>query len=292
VALVSRGYRAADGQQNDEAKELAEKLPGVPHVQNPKRVAGAREAIERHGAQLIVLDDGFQHRRLARDLDIVLVDALEPFGFERVFPRGMLREPLEGFARADVIALSRSDAIDEPARQAIHDRVRQYNRQALWLELVHQPRALRSVAGEVAPLELLVGKRLAAFCGIGNPEGFRHALDTCGYDVCGFESFPDHHAYAQSDVKDLARFASRVGADAILCTHKDLVKVASLLDSARELGRPLWALEVGVRVAAGQADFEALLAVLAQRALGGRTEPLLCYPPKRHDSKADGPDPV
>jgi tetraacyldisaccharide 4'-kinase len=263
VALVSRGYRAADGLQNDEAKELAEKLPGVPHVQNPKRVPGAREAIERHGAQLIVLDDGFQHRRLARDLDIVLVDALEPFGFERVFPRGMLREPLEGFVRAHVIALSRSDAVEAPARRAIHDRIRQYNPEALWLELVHQPRALRSGAGEIKPLEALAGRRLLAFCGIGNPAGFQHALDSCGYDVREFRAFPDHHAYTASDVEAMARTAARAKADAIICTHKDLVKVAALPGAGRALGQPLWALEVGMRIAAGQTEFEARLAMLA-----------------------------
>ncbi len=96
VGIVSRGYGATNGQKNDEALELELSLPNVPHVQNPDRVAAARDAIERHGCQLILLDDGFQHRRLGRDLDIVLLDASAPFGFEHVFPRGMLREPLAG----------------------------------------------------------------------------------------------------------------------------------------------------------------------------------------------------
>ena len=86
VALVSRGYRATGGQPNDEARELAQLLPDVPHVQNPDRVAAAREAVGRFGCQAVLLDDGFQHRRLARDLDIVLLDALEPFGFDHVVP--------------------------------------------------------------------------------------------------------------------------------------------------------------------------------------------------------------
>ena len=123
VAIVSRGYGAAAGQQNDEARELSQALPEVPHVQNRDRVAGAERAIAEFSAQCILLDDGFQHRRLARDLDIVLLDALEPFGFEHVFPRGTLREPLAGLKRAQAVCLSRADAIsaadtssDSPSR--------------------------------------------------------------------------------------------------------------------------------------------------------------------------------
>src|SRR3954468_14061547 len=102
VALVSRGYGAATGKQNDEALELGLALPSVPHLQNRDRVAAAERAIAESTSQVLVLDDGFQHRRLAREIDIVLLDALEPFGFEHVFPRGTLREPLSGLDRAHV----------------------------------------------------------------------------------------------------------------------------------------------------------------------------------------------
>ena len=98
VALVSRGYRAEAEGQNDEARELATLLPDVPHLQNPDRVAAARIAIDELETQLIILDDGFQHRRIHRDLEIVLIDALQPFGFGHVLPRGLLREPLRGLA--------------------------------------------------------------------------------------------------------------------------------------------------------------------------------------------------
>ncbi len=91
--IVSRGYGSQNGQPNDEARELAEQLPDVPHLQDADRVRGAQQAIAQHGAQVILLDDGFQHRRLHRDLDIVLVDALQPFGSEHLLPRGLLRSP-------------------------------------------------------------------------------------------------------------------------------------------------------------------------------------------------------
>ena len=107
VALVSRGYGSSNGQLNDEARELAAVLPHVPHVQNPDRVAAAQEACRRFDAQVIVADDAFQHRRLARDLDIVLIDACEPFGFGHIFPRGTLREPVQGPTAGRILSVSR-----------------------------------------------------------------------------------------------------------------------------------------------------------------------------------------
>lgn len=262
VVLVSRGYGAVEGQTNDEAKELQDKLPEVPHLQNPERRVAAREAIDRLGAQLILLDDGFQHRRLARDLDIVLVDALDPFGCGHVFPRGMLREPLTGFARAQVIALSRADAVDAQARQRIRDRIRQYNPSAVWLELSHAPRALRSAGGTQVPLEKLAQQRLLAFCGIGNPAGFRHALESCGYTLVAFREFPDHHQYGSADREELASLAQASGAESLVCTHKDLVKIPQAAIDAR----PIWALEIGLQVLGGADDLQSRLEVLAAQA--------------------------
>ncbi len=141
VGIISRGYGAHDG-PNDEALELAWKLPGVPHVQNPDRVAAARRAIEEYECQVLVLDDAFQHRRIARDLDIVLLDALEPLGYGHVFPRGTLREPVEGLARANVVALSRADLLTAEQREAIRNRVAKLSPRAAWIEVVHAPLAL------------------------------------------------------------------------------------------------------------------------------------------------------
>ena len=122
VAVVSRGYRAPQAaraatatSENDEARELAARLPDVPHLQNPDRVAAARQAIRQFQCRAIILDDAFQHRRIGRDLDIVLLDALEPLGFGHVLPRGLLREPVEGLRRADLVALSRADVLEPHA---------------------------------------------------------------------------------------------------------------------------------------------------------------------------------
>ncbi|MCA1685652.1 MAG: tetraacyldisaccharide 4'-kinase, partial [Planctomycetia bacterium] len=120
VAILSRGYRRdGSGGVNDEAMVLEENLPDVPHLQDPDRVKIAGVAVEELGSELLVLDDGFQHRRLARDLDLVLLDALEPFGLGRLFPRGLLREPVRSLRRADLVVLTRADLVTADALRAI-----------------------------------------------------------------------------------------------------------------------------------------------------------------------------
>jgi tetraacyldisaccharide 4'-kinase len=247
VALISRGYGAEAGARNDEALELEQKLPDVPHLQNPDRVEAARTAIDEFETQLILLDDAFQHRRIHRDLNIVLIDALEPFGYGHLLPRGLLREPVASLNRADVIVLSRSDAVDEAARAMIRSTAMKHAPQATWLEVAHRPQSLLSSAGEELAIDSLHGQRVAAFCGIGNPAGFRHTLGELGADVVGFREFPDHHAYQRGDIDALSSWARDLRADAIICTHKDLVKVG-----VEQLGAcPLFALRIGLAVSHG-----------------------------------------
>jgi tetraacyldisaccharide 4'-kinase len=178
ASIVSRGYGAEAGGQNDEARELERQLPDVPHLQNPDRVAAAGVAVEELETQLIILDDGFQHRRLARDFDIVLIDALEPFGYEHVFPRGTLREPLSGLKRADAVLLSRADMVSADDREAIRRRVATFAPAALWGEIRHAPQDLISADGAASDLDVLKTGKIAAFCGLGNPAGFRHTLES------------------------------------------------------------------------------------------------------------------
>jgi tetraacyldisaccharide 4'-kinase len=263
VTIISRGYGASNGRPNDEALELTARLPGVPHFQNPDRVAAAQAALQANPEQVLILDDAFQHRRLARDLDIVLLDALEPFGFGRLLPRGLLREPLESLARAQIVALSRSDAVEEPRRREIEAQIRAIAPQAIWLELIHQPRSLIDARGQSLPLEELRGKPVAAFCGIGNPAGFRHTLNAYGLQVTGFLELADHCPY---NARDLARVSAWLRTmsetEFVLCTRKDLVKI-----QREELAdKQLLALEIELVIVRGQADLESLLSGLMSRA--------------------------
>ena len=260
VTLVSRGYGAEAGTRNDEAIELERRLPDVPHLQDPDRVAAATIAVEELGCQMILLDDAFQHRRIHRDLDIVLVDALEPFGFEHVFPRGTLREPLSGLQRAHAVVLTRADMIDRQQRDTIRQRVSRLAPQAPWAEVVHAPEELLLSNGQTESLDGLRGQPVAAFCGIGNPAGFRHTLTVCGYNVVAVKEFPDHHRYERDDIEQLVDWAQHSGVEAVVCTAKDLVKIG-----VESLGSvPLRALTIGMQFLEGQEEFERLLTDLAQ----------------------------
>lgn len=253
VAVISRGYGAKGNDSNDEAMEFEQRLPDVPHLENPDRVAAARRAIDELDVQAIVLDDAFQHRRIRRDLDIVLLDALEPFGFDHVFPRGTLREPLLGLRRADIAVLSRADMITKEQRESIRQRVLSIAPGIAWAEVTHAPESLLNTSGETLPIDKLQGKRVAAFCGLGNPAGFLGTLSSCGLEPVDFREFPDHHRYSKSDVEKLTAWAETLDADAILCTHKDLVKL-----NLDRLGKtPLWALTIGIHFLTGETTLRA-----------------------------------
>jgi len=253
VALISRGYGAEHGSRNDEAIELERKLPDVPHLQDPDRIAAARVAIDELDTELIVLDDAFQHRRIGRDLDIVLVDATEPFGFDHLLPRGLLREPLSSLCRADAIVLTRCDMVDEPRRKEIREQVHEHGPNAIWLEAVHQARCLLAADGSEESLGSLPDSRVAAFCGIGNPDAFRRTLSGCGCEVVELREFPDHHIYQREDVEQLIEWSNTLdGVAQIICTHKDLVKLA--IDSLGDM--PLRALVVSLELTTGKHQLE------------------------------------
>ncbi|QDV80185.1 tetraacyldisaccharide 4'-kinase [Botrimarina mediterranea] len=264
VGLVSRGYGSTDGGPNDEALELEQSLPDVPHVQNRDRVAAAQLAIEELASQVIVMDDGFQHRRLGRNLDIVLLDATEPFGFGHVFPRGALREPVGSLKRADVICLTRSDLVSASDREAVRARAVKTAPDALWCESVTRPTGLIGVgdAVETEPVERLRGARVAAFCGIGNPLAFRKLLVNLGAEVAAFTEFADHHAYTRSDIERIEHETSASNAEWIVCTHKDLVKVG--VATIGDL--PLRALAIDAEVTVGAEELKQLLARVASEA--------------------------
>lgn len=264
VALLSRGYGAEAG-RNDEAMVLEENLPDVPHLQGPDRVELARAAIEELESEVLVLDDGFQHRRLARDLDIVLIDATNPWGHGHLLPRGLLREPPSSLRRAGAILLTRSDQVPAEALTRLRDDVTRRAPSAVLAEATHRPVEL--VNGEqVQPLELLRERPTAAFCGIGNPEAFRRTLTDLGADVAAFRTFPDHHAYTRADVDDLRAWAGRLAMDCVVVTtQKDLVKLR-LPDLAR---RGLWALRVQLHIGEGKEQFDRKLEEVVRRPVEG-----------------------
>jgi tetraacyldisaccharide 4'-kinase len=247
VAVLSRGY-GADRGPNDEALVLEENLPDVPHLQGADRVALAGVAVEELEAELLILDDGFQHRRLARDLDLVLLDATNPWGYGSIFPRGLLREPPSSLRRADAVLLTRCDQVTESDVSRLASDVRDRAPGRPVVETAHAPVAWVQHGHPDRPPEALHGRPVAAFCGLGNPDAFRHTLRAIGADPAYFRTYPDHHAYTRADVDDLRAWARRQPADAVLATtQKDLVKLRT--DRLGE--RDLLALKIGLRVRPG-----------------------------------------
>jgi tetraacyldisaccharide 4'-kinase len=251
VAVLSRGYGAAGG-RNDEAMVLEENLPDVPHLQAPDRVALATTAVEELDSEVLVLDDGFQHRRLARDLDIVLIDATNPWGHGHLLPRGLLREPPSSLRRAGSIVLTRCDQVSAEERRHLREAVTRLAPGLPTVESAHRPIDLCN-GTRTAALDRLRERPVAAFCGVGNPEAFRRTLRDLGADVIAFRTFPDHHPYTRADVEDLRAWARRQPADCVVVTtQKDLVKLR-----LSELGgRELWALRIRLHVEAGREEFD------------------------------------
>lgn len=250
VALLSRGYRALPGEVNDEKLMLDQLCPGVPHLQNPDRVHSASKACREHSSQLLILDDGFQHRRLRRNLDIVLIDALNPWGYDQLLPRGLLREPLTGLRRADIIVLTRADQCDARARDQILARLQRIRGNSDRVEVAFVPEKLVNASGKSLAIGELAGKKIAAFCGIGNPDAFLRTLAQAGINITpdAMRVFPDHHHYTEGDFESLGRSAAEQGAVAVVTTQKDLVKT----DRETLAGIPLWSLRISAKILQGE----------------------------------------
>ncbi|MBY0587231.1 tetraacyldisaccharide 4'-kinase [bacterium] len=192
VAILSRGYGSADG-PNDEALVLEENLPDVPHLQGADRLALARIGMEELDAEVFVLDDGFQHRRLRRDLDIVLIDASNPMGNGKLLPAGPLREPLSSLGRAQLILLTRAET--EPAHRidALRQMLTRWGGTVPIISASFPATKLDRIGYPSLPASSMAGRKVAAFCGIGNPNGFRTTLTGLGAQVVAWRAFPDHY---------------------------------------------------------------------------------------------------
>jgi tetraacyldisaccharide 4'-kinase len=283
-AVVSRGYgrttrgvhvvsdrdgiRADVRTAGDEPLLLAERLPGIPVVVGENRYEAARVAVERCGATAIVLDDGFQHRTLAKDLEIVVVQGRAPWGNARVFPRGMLREPLSALARAHAVILTNPTGVE--AIEAVTRTVRRFNSTAAVLAAHYQLQdAIEAQSGRRVPSADLAGRRLMAFAGLGSPEGFADTLDAAGVRCVGFAEFPDHHWFTAGDLDELTREARAASAQGLVTTEKDWVRL-------RELPRPvfpLWVLPMRLVIDSGLETWQRLLADVLSPAALGRSRP-------------------
>lgn len=222
-AILTRGYKAAPGAVADEVLEFRDALPDTPVIVNADRVSGAITARVAHAADCAVLDDGFQHRRLARQLDIVLLDALRPWA-GGLLPAGRAREPRGALQRADVFVITRTNQVTPQEVAALTAELRHYGKQPVVLAAV-EPAAIVARDGRPRVPCDLRGRRLLAVCGIGNPQTFARLM-TALTGPCELLTFSDHQSYGPRQLEAICAAARRSGAAEVVTTRKDWVKLA------------------------------------------------------------------
>lgn len=234
-AVLTRGYKTRAGSLSDEPALLAKACEGAAVVVNPDRIAGAQKAIEQNQAQVLILDDGFQHRRLKRDLDILAIDATCPFGYGKILPAGLLREPIGSIRRADAVIITRFDQASEERIARLEVEIRRYRPEIPIVRAVHRHTEARTFHTQSMTIEELSGKKVFVFCGIGNPGAFLKGVEALGCRVAGKLVFDDHHVYTPEDLETIFEQAQKPGAEVILTTEKDWVKAALLVPSKSEI---------------------------------------------------------
>ena len=260
-AIAMRGYRAASGTVGDEAAEFQRLVPEVPVIVDADRTRGIRAACERDPGtfDVVVLDDGFQHRRLHRDLDIVLVDATRDGLDDRLLPAGWLREPATALRRADVVVLTRVDAVPPERLDAVARRVESAHGApalARTRHAWHEVLVLEDGAERREPVTWLDGRRVVTSLGIGNPQPMLRALRNAGVDIAVALPARDHQRYDAARCRRLGRAAA--GTDGLVVTLKDLVKI----DVAAVGALPIIVPIVGLEFTAGGDAFRDRVAAI------------------------------
>ena len=267
VVVLSRGYRSrgngpkiiSDGSEiftdvdeaGDEVYMMAAHLADIPVIKGKNRYKAAKMAVDNFSPDIIILDDSFQHWKMERDLDIVVIDALNPFGYNHLIPRGLLREPPSALKRADMVIISRSDQVSKGKISKIKNTICKYNNDVNIYISNH--RAIRvdtlaSTSEEVVDsTDHLNNKKALALSGIGNPESFIKGLKELGIDVVESANYPDHYYYNDEDVMDIAMQAQLSEAEMVITTDKDAVKLdKNILNNFEKMDMDLYSLGIDI----------------------------------------------
>ena len=262
-AVLTRGYKTTKNLKlktqnySDEPAILAKSCPEAKVVVNPDRVAAATEAVNKFGAEILIMDDGFQHRRLARDADIATIDAMCPFGYGKMLPAGLLREPVTALKRADAVVITRCDQVAEAQLNQLEKKLQQVNTNMIIARSIHSPICAKSIGNKEISLEQLKDKKIFAFCGIGNPNAFLGTIKGLGVNLVGSKIYNDHHRYKNNDVTDIYEEARYLNADLILTTQKDCTKIASPTSAKEDI--PLAYLEIELKFIIGEDKLKRLI---------------------------------
>ena len=250
VAILTRGYKRKDTtpglkrkagvplsaarhktqdtsyeEMGDEAYMLAEKLSDIPVIVDADRIRAAKRAIQDYSVDTLILDDGFQQWHIQKDLEIVAIDAQNPFGNKRLIPRGILREPLGNLSRADIFILTKTNF--SPDKETLKLFLRSLNPAARIFESRHEPVSFFDFnhPQESIDLAALRGKSVVLFCGIGDPDSFTALISSLDINISTFFKFPDHYNYTAQDIDHITQAAKEKNVDTIITTEKDMVRV-------------------------------------------------------------------
>lgn len=214
----------------DEPMLMARHLVGIPIIKGANRYESGMFAIENlhFKPDLFILDDGFQHRKLARDLDVVLINTRDPFFNRKLLPMGRLREPLTELKRADVIMFSKCNTLEMP--EGLHDDVRRFNDSAPFFISRHRPSFVMDSSDVRQPINWLQGKTVFAFAGIGEPIFFMETLEGAGAKVASYRKYRDHYRFEPKDVSKIKSLAADAGAEFIITTEKDIMRMRRFSD--------------------------------------------------------------
>jgi tetraacyldisaccharide 4'-kinase len=243
VVILTRGYKRKNknmvdlNQENtdkfgwedvgDEPYLMSRRLEDVPIIVTKQRVVSGTYAIKKYDPDVLILDDGFQHLKLHRDLNLAVIDSTNPWGNGNLLPAGILREPLSSLKRADIFVLTKIDQVSDLA--ATMETLRQHNPQAAVVESIYRVRSVENLSDH-SPVGSgeFENKKALAFSGIGNPTSFENSLRQLGINVLKHRKFPDHFAYRQEDILSLMEEARKLGADFTVTTEKDSVRIPML----------------------------------------------------------------
>lgn len=237
----------------DEPYMLANNLPGVIVICDKNRVKAGYFAIKDFGCDTLVLDDGFQYLKLRGSLNICLVDSTNPFGNERLLPRGILREPLHRLSKADYILITKTKKIQQC--EELHQTIRIHNSLAKIIYCKHTPRFLVDIKSEEEKnLDFIKEKKVAVFSGIAYPESFEGTIKEQGAEIIYAKRFLDHHRFSAGEIKTVFMEAFDTGAEMILTTEKDAVRLPKISPKI-----PLYYLRLEIDLLSNEEDFNSLV---------------------------------
>lgn len=257
VAILSRGYKRPGicgtgkpdmGYENmgDEPYMLQENLKDVPVVVNADRKRGICKAINDYGADTVVMDDGFQQWGIKKDLDIVTIDAVNPFGNRHILPRGILRQPFSSLKNADIFILTKTDI--SPYISDIRNILGEVNPSAIIIESAHKPVGFYPLGGrqDLSGVDLFKGKTATLLSGIANPDSFKNIIINLGIKIGVSFDFPDHYFYSRKDLGNIMRQAQEKNTDCIITTEKDAVRLNQLPAADYQLPIFVLRIEIGI----------------------------------------------